>query len=169
VTLGGIVLAAGEATRFGAPKQLAALDGRPLVEHAVAALESVCDRVVVVLGAHAGEVRRGARLPDAVVCEDWEQGPFTSMRCGLAALGDDHDAVVIALGDQPGLTAERIRAVLAFDAPLARARDGDAPSHPIVVRPGAEFTHPAVRAAPGPDLGSLPDVDTRDDLEALTR
>jgi CTP:molybdopterin cytidylyltransferase MocA len=166
VTLGGIVLAAGEARRFGAPKQLAPLGGRPLVEHAVAALEAVCDRVVVVLGAHAEEVQRGARLPEVVFCEDWAEGIYASLQSGLRALGDV-DAVV-ALGDQPGLTTERIRAVLAHGAPIARARDGGAPSHPIVIRRGAQLTHPALRGAPGVELGPLPDVDTRDDLEALT-
>ena len=164
----GVVLAAGEGSRFGAPKQLALLDGRPLVEHVVETMRAACERVVVVLGAHADEVAAGARLGETVVCDDWAEGPYASMRCGLAALGDAPDAVVIALGDQPGLDAERIAAVLACDGPVARARDGGAPSHPIVVR-GPLPPHPAIRAAPGPELGPLPDVDTREDLEALTR
>ena len=164
--LGGVVLAAGEASRFGAPKQLAPLGGRPLVEHAVEALRAVCERVVVVLGAHAGEVAAGARLGETVVCEDWPEGPYASMRCGVAALGDGFDAVVIALGDQPGLGAERIAAVLACEGPVVRARDGEAPSHPIVVR-GALPPHADIRHAPGPDLEPLPDVDTLEDLEAL--
>ena len=57
--IGGIVLAAGEGKRFGGPKQVARLDGRPLLEHAVRAMLAVpsISPVVVVLGAHADAVR----------------------------------------------------------------------------------------------------------------
>jgi molybdenum cofactor cytidylyltransferase len=130
-------------------------------------MREACDRVIVVLGARAEDIRAGARLGESVVCPDWEDGVYASLQCGLAALGDDWDAVVVALADQPGLTPERIDAVLAHDAPIARARDGDAPSHPVVIRRGAALTHAAMRDAPGPDLGPLPDVDTRAELEAL--
>src|SRR5918997_1615678 len=61
----GLVLAAGAARRFGGPKQLAELDGRPLLEHALAALSGL-DRIVVVLGARADEIRAGADLGAAV-------------------------------------------------------------------------------------------------------
>jgi CTP:molybdopterin cytidylyltransferase MocA len=161
------VLAAGEGRRFGAPKQLAELDGRPLLEHAVATMTAVCDRVVVVLGARAEEVRAGARLDGAeiVVCPDWAEGTFASLRCGLEAVGGTTDAVVVALGDQPFLTPERIEAVLADDAPLARALDGGAPSHPVVIRRGAAVSPEALRAARGPELGPLADVDTPEALD----
>ncbi|MEA2445246.1 MAG: molybdenum cofactor cytidylyltransferase, partial [Thermoleophilales bacterium] len=58
--IAGIVLAAGAGTRFGGRKQLAELDGRPLLEHALEALESapVADRIVV-LGADAADVAAG--------------------------------------------------------------------------------------------------------------
>jgi nicotine blue oxidoreductase len=161
------VLAAGEGRRFGGPKQLAELGGRPLVEHAAAALREACDRVVVVLGAHADEVLAGARLDDVVVCPNWAEGTSASLRCGLAALGDEPDTVVVALGDQPGLTRERIEAVLAVGGAIVRARDGGAPSHPVVIRRGAHVTHEALRSAPGVELGPLADVDTREQLEAL--
>jgi CTP:molybdopterin cytidylyltransferase MocA len=130
-------------------------------------MREACERVIVVLGARAEEIQAGARLGESVVCPDWEGGVYASLQCGLAALGDEYDAVIVALADQPGLTRERIDAVLAHDAPIARARDGEAPSHPIVIRRGARLTHPAMRAAPGPDLGPLPDVDTRAELEAF--
>ena len=57
----GILLAAGEGRRFGGPKQLARVDGRPLIEHALEALHDL-DRRIVVLGARADEVRAGADL-----------------------------------------------------------------------------------------------------------
>ena len=55
--IGGLVLAAGAGTRFGSAKQLAELDGRPLLEHSILAMTaSPVGRVVVVLGAGAEEV-----------------------------------------------------------------------------------------------------------------
>jgi CTP:molybdopterin cytidylyltransferase MocA len=169
MSLAGVVLAAGEGRRFGGLKQLADLGGRPLLEHVVATMSAACDRVVVVLGARAEEVRRGVRLDgvEVVVCPDWAEGTFASLRCGLAALGDAPDAVVVALGDQPTLTRARIDAVLADGAPLARALDGGAPSHPVVIRRGAAVTREALRAARGPDLGPLEDVDTPESLRGL--
>jgi nicotine blue oxidoreductase len=161
------VLAAGEGRRFGGPKQLAELEGRPLLEHVVATMREACDRVVVVLGAHAERVRAGVALDgvEVVLCEDWAQGTFASLRCGLAALGKEPDAVVVALGDQPRLSRERIAAVLADGAPIARALDRGAPSHPVVIRRGAEVTREALRAARGPELGQLADVDTPEVLQ----
>jgi molybdenum cofactor cytidylyltransferase len=167
VGIAGVVLAAGEGARFGGPKQLAQLDGRPLLSHVVATMSAVCERVVVVLGARAEEVRAAAGGAETVLCAAWQDGIYASLQCGLAALGDDPDAVVVALGDQPSLSRARIEAVLAFDAPIARARDGGAPSHPVVIRRGAPLTHDAMRQAPGPDLGLLPDVDTPAELEAF--
>jgi CTP:molybdopterin cytidylyltransferase MocA len=70
--IGGLVLAAGQASRFGSAKQLAILDGRPLLEHAVRAITaSVIGRVIVVLGAGAEEVIAGVDLHGAepLVCE----------------------------------------------------------------------------------------------------
>ena len=62
--IGGVVLAAGGASRFGSPKQLAELDERPLLQHAVDAMLAVpaIDPVVVVLGAEAERVRAAVDL-----------------------------------------------------------------------------------------------------------
>src|SRR6476659_2932174 len=78
-----IVLAAGEASRFGAPKQRLLL---PLVlERARAA--ATLDEVVVVAGAY--ELEAEARV---VRCADWADGPGASLRCGLAALPPETEA-----------------------------------------------------------------------------
>ena len=169
MSLGGIVLAAGEGSRFGGAKQLAPFRGRPLLEHAIRAVAAACDETVVVLGAHADEVRAGVDLHGAraVLCAEWAEGPFASLRCGLRALGDAHDAVIVALGDQPGLSRERIDAVLAHGGPIVRASDGGAPSHPVVIRRGFALDHDALRHAPTVELGPLADVDTREELAAL--
>src|ERR1700682_2037413 len=138
--IAGIVLAAGASTRMGRPKMLLRAGGGTLLSAAVAPLlEAGLERVVVVLGDRAEEVRRGARLPAdprlvLVVCADWRAGIASSLKRGLEACADA-DAVVIALGDQPGVTAERVRMVTAAFGPgrdLVVAVHGGVPAHPIL-------------------------------------
>ena len=136
MTVGGLVLAAGEGRRFGATKQLAELAGRPLLEHALEAMTAVSPRVVV-LGHAADEIAAAVDLQGAtpVVCPEWAEGQASSLRCGLAALADC-DAVVVVLGDQPGITAEAVAAVAtaigAGDA--VRATYDGVPGHPVLLR-----------------------------------
>lgn len=137
--IGGLVLAAGAGRRFGSTKQLAELDGRPLVQHALDAMAAVpaVERVVVVLGSDADRVREGIELGDAepVICREWEEGLAASLRTGVAELSDA-EAVVVTLGDQPGVTSEVIAASLEERDGEARAvrtlYDGQ-PGHPVVI------------------------------------
>jgi molybdenum cofactor cytidylyltransferase len=136
--IGAVVLAAGEGSRFGGPKQLAELAGRPLLEHVLITLAAVpaVERTVVVLGARADEVRAAVDMHGAevIVADDWVEGQAASLRAGLAAL-DDVDGALILLGDQPGMTPAAIEAVLAhFDGTRAlRAVYNGAPGHPVVL------------------------------------
>jgi molybdenum cofactor cytidylyltransferase len=136
VTTGGLILAAGEGRRFGGTKQLAELDGRPLLEHVLAAMAGISPRVVV-LGHAADKIRRGVNLHGAsvIVCEDWAEGQAASLRAGLAALAGC-DAVVVVLGDQPGITAEAVAAVAAAagDEDAVRAVYDGTPGHPVLLR-----------------------------------
>jgi CTP:molybdopterin cytidylyltransferase MocA len=108
----GLVLAAGRGARMGRAKQLAELGGRPLLEHALAAMSAApLDDLVVVLGAYADEVLARVDLQRArpLLVPDWEQGMGSVIAAALAAVkepgaagaGDGWGAVVIALGDQP--------------------------------------------------------------------
>jgi molybdenum cofactor cytidylyltransferase len=140
--IAGIVLAAGSGSRFGGAKQLAELDGVPLLEHALRAIEAVpaIDRIVVVLGARADEVLAGVDLgaASAVVCEDWDEGQAASLRCGIEAVAADADAAVITLGDMPRITPAviaRFADLAAEHGEQARARavyDGE-PGHPVAL------------------------------------
>jgi len=96
------VLAAGESTRFGSPKQRLLLE--PVLERV---RRSGVDDVVVVLGAH--ELETSARVVD---CPDWRRGPGASLRCGLAALPPEAEAAVVVLGDGPDLAPEAIDRVM---------------------------------------------------------
>jgi CTP:molybdopterin cytidylyltransferase MocA len=135
VTIGGLILAAGEGRRFGGTKQLAELHGRPLLEYALEAMEGVSPRVVV-LGHAADKIRRGVNMHGASVveCEDWDEGQAASLRAGLAALAHC-DAVVVVLGDQPGITAEAVAAIVAEPGGDAvRATYDGRPGHPVLLR-----------------------------------
>ena len=136
MTVGALILAAGEGRRFGGTKQLAELDGRPLLEHALAAVSSISPRVVV-LGHAADEILARVDLQGAepVICADWADGQSASLRCGLAAL-DGADAVLVVLGDQPGVTPAAIDAVAAADGDdeAVRATYDGVPSHPVLLR-----------------------------------
>jgi CTP:molybdopterin cytidylyltransferase MocA len=182
VTATALVLAAGEGSRFGGAKQLAELRGRPLLAHAVATAKAAgLDRVVVVLGARAAEVRDAVDLAgvSVAVCEDWADGMSASLRCGLhAAAGSDE--VVVLLGDQPGVGAGAVARVRAAAGDAARATYGGAPGHPVVLRAAllaragelsgdAGFRDLLGAATPVEcgDLGDPRDIDTRDDLEMM--
>lgn len=136
-----IVLAAGTGTRFGGTKQLAELDGRPLIQHVVdAAARAGIEDIIVVVGHRADEVSAALRLPPhARVLDNPEHtaGMSTSLRAGLAALDEDVTAAVVLLGDQPTVSPESIRAVvdahLAAAAPATRARYGTTTGHPVVL------------------------------------
>jgi molybdenum cofactor cytidylyltransferase len=140
--IAGVVLAAGSGSRFGGAKQLAELDSRPLLEHALRAIEAVpaIERIVVVLGARADEVRAGVDFgaTEVVVCEDWEDGQSASLRRGIAAIAEDAEAAVITLGDMPRVTPQviaRFADLAAEYGGLARARavyEGK-PGHPVVL------------------------------------
>ncbi|MEA2148562.1 MAG: hypothetical protein QOD69_392 [Solirubrobacteraceae bacterium] len=140
--IAGVVLAAGGASRFGAVKQLAELDGRPLLEHAIRSIEAVpaIERVVVVLGARADEIRAGVDFgaTEVVVCDDWATGQSASLKTGIAAIAGAADAAVITLGDMPRVTPQviaRFAGLAAEHGAHARARavyDG-VPGHPVVL------------------------------------
>ena len=184
-----LVLAAGGSRRFGKTKQLALLEGRPLLEHALRAVRDApgITRVVVVLGAEAEAVAAGVDLSgtETVVALDWEEGIAASLRAGIAAVSDA-DAVVVILGDQPGVTRKAVDAVLRrvceSATTAARATYDGVPGHPVAIRRelfgevarlrgdlGARDlleAHGVVAVECG-DLARPDDIDTPADLEAL--
>jgi CTP:molybdopterin cytidylyltransferase MocA len=144
MSVGAVVLAAGEGRRFreagGGTKQLAPVDGRPLVEGALRAMEAaVFEDHVVVLGHAADDVAAavefGAFRP--VVHEGWAQGMASSLHAGLAAL-DDCDAAVVVLGDALGLDGQavvRVADALRLDlGSFVAAQYAGRWSHPVGLR-----------------------------------
>jgi molybdenum cofactor cytidylyltransferase len=123
---GCVVLAAGASVRMGTPKQLLEIDGRTLVRRAVeAALASPAWPVVVVLGAHADQVRPAlARLPViAIDNPTWAEGMASSIRAGIATLRQFSrtlEGAVVALCDQPSFSAESVAQLVAAQAATGR-------------------------------------------------
>ncbi len=111
----GLLLAAGTGRRLGrGPKALLPWHGRTLLAHQCATLRAVLDDVLVVLGAGAEQAR--PLLPPgcrAVLNDAWAAGLAGSLQRGVAAIGPNVDVVVIALVDQPGMSAGAISRLLA--------------------------------------------------------
>ena len=119
-----VVLAAGGGTRFDGPthKLLAPLGAKPVVVWAVEhALAAGLDETIVVTGA----ADLSHVLPPGVttvVNPDWAAGQAGSLQAAVAfARAAGHDAIVVGLGDLPGVPAEAWRLVAASGAELATA------------------------------------------------
>ena len=118
-SIGAIILAAGGGSRMGRTKQLLRIGGQSLVRRAArAALDAGCRPAVVVTGSDADAVAADvADLP--VQCAfnpNWSAGIGTSIRCGLSAvlaIEPSIAAVMIALCDQPRLSADVLRDLIA--------------------------------------------------------
>lgn len=154
-----LVLAAGAGRRYGQPKALVERDGQLLVERAVRTAEGGgCDRVVVVLGAAAAEVRQRADLGQAIRVEnrDWASGIGSSLRVGLVTLAvTEVVATVVLLVDMPGVTPAAVRRLARFATPdaLAMARYDERPGHPVLL--GRDHWPQVSRSALG-DVGARP-------------
>jgi molybdenum cofactor cytidylyltransferase len=194
-----VVLAAGASTRFGSPKALAPLDGRPVLEHVLDAVrEAGLEDIVVVLGHAAEAIEEGIEWLDERRVLNPDPGFLSSsLQVGLAAVDglDDDDegdvpirAAVIVLGDQPRVRPAVIRALIAAarttDCPVIAPRyaDGAGPN-PLLLRRdafdladeagGDRGLGPLLEERPELVLevhvdGGNPDVDTPEDLAALT-
>jgi molybdenum cofactor cytidylyltransferase len=117
--ISSIILAAGSSSRLGQSKQLILVHGKTLLENsALVALNSGVEHVVVVLGAQAALHRKAIeKLPvDIVINSDWEKGMGNSLKAGLHHLITNNpktEAVIIMVCDQPFLTSEHVKKLIA--------------------------------------------------------
>ncbi len=141
----GLILAAGASRRLGRAKQLLPY-GTGVLLDAVLAVARDCglEQTVLVLGGSAGEVRRTV---DTTGCEivlnpDFGAGCSSSIAAGIAALHPETGAVLLLLGDQPGVRSVDARALLRLlatdtdhggkNAPgIAVCRYDDGVGHPL--------------------------------------
>lgn len=164
--IAAVVLAAGASTRFGSPKQAVLLE--PIVRRVRESRE--LGEIVAVLGAH--EVETSART---VRCPEWERGPGASLRCGLAALGDEVEAAVVVLGDGPAIDPRAIdRVVTAWRGGAGdrvAATYGGVRLHPLLLSrnvwedvPDAGLRALPAELVPCDDLSPPGDVDSADQV-----
>lgn len=129
--LSAVVLAAGAATRFGSPKQLL------LLPYVLEQLDHApVDEIVIVAGAYPIVGSEALPLGEArvVECADWALGPGASLRCGLAAVSANAEAVLVVLADGPFLDPRAVERVLAHrdQAPVVAASYQGVRGHPAV-------------------------------------
>ena len=142
--ISGLILGAGASLRVGEPKQLLPFADTTLIGWVVRQAQRTLhlDEVIVVLGRSADEIRERVDFGDAKVIENlvFTEGCASSYRAGLAALDSHADAIMIILGDQPGITPEIIDS-LAEDwrrsnAPIAictyEGQNGRRKGHPMI-------------------------------------
>jgi len=185
----GLVLAAGGSLRLGEPKQLLPFGSATLLDHTVAtARDCGFDQLIVAIGGSSERVRSAVDLSGAEVVEnpDFGEGCSSSIAAALGAIDPRAEALVLMLGDQPGVSAETVRALLdgrAEGTAFAVCRYDDGRGHPLAFgkqlfgeladlhgdkavwklmdRHERELVEVPI---PGP---IPPDVDTREDYEAV--
>ena len=160
-SVAGVLLAAGEGSRFGQPKALVELDGQTLAERGVnTLLAGGADPIFVVIGAAPVELD-GIHT---VYNQHWRTGMGSSLRAALRALPPDVDAVVVALADQPLVGAEAVARLIAayrVGAAVAVAAYEGKPRNPVLL---AREHWPEVIATATGDQGARAFLRSRPDL-----
>jgi molybdenum cofactor cytidylyltransferase len=136
----GLVLAAGTSSRLGTQtKQLLPWQDTTMLGWVVRRVEaSLLDEVVVVVGHQAEEIRRQVAVHRArfVEAPDFHEGCTSSIRAGLEALHPQAEAVVLILGDQPGIERDTIAAVVEgwrhLPTPIVRVSYRGRSGHPML-------------------------------------
>jgi len=104
---GIIILAAGSSSRLGSPKQNLVYKGKTLLQRAVdTALASICEPVIVVLGANSEAIRPAIENSGVTIIQNdnWKEGMASSIRAGIGQLQNvspDIKSVILMLCDQP--------------------------------------------------------------------
>lgn len=129
-----VVLAAGGSSRLGRPKQLLDFDGEPMIVHAArVALDAGCDRTIVVWGAAPLPAALDALDVEPLENRDWAEGLASSIRIAVESAGEAR--ILLTLADQPMVTAEHLRALLAIPAPIVATAYGGTAGVPCAFAP----------------------------------
>ena len=189
--LGIVILAAGEARRFGACKQLALLHTKPLLQHVIdAALPLRPTRLIVMTGKYHEDIASakdqgvvtGAEL---IHNPDWSSGMSSSIRLGCELLYDDCDQLLVLLADQVLVSTSELETLTAqaVDGGSACAGFSETVGPPAVfsracypdlltldAENGAKklLTDPAKQVTIVPMKSAGWDIDSKDDLERLS-
>jgi molybdenum cofactor cytidylyltransferase len=184
----GLVLAAGGSTRLGQPKQALRYGSGTLLDHVLGVARACAfDQLVCVIGGGGDDVRAAVNFEGVKVVVNlaFGSGCSSSIATALGALDPRADVLVLMLGDQPGVSADAVRALVAGrgSAPIAACGYTDGRGHPLAFG-RAMFSElaamhgdkavwklmdrfaPAVLEVPVP--GPIPrDIDTWEDYQAV--
>lgn len=189
--LGIVVLAAGEARRFGACKQLAEFQGKPLLQHVIdAALALPHKRLMVVTGKYDQEIKKAFESgmvsgAEQVYNPDWPEGLSSSIRLGCQLLGSDCDRILVLLADQVLISTDELFALIdgtdssgiacaGFSGTVGPPALFGSAFYPALLSLNAENGAKKILINPENQVRVVPmasagwDVDTPEDLEKLT-
>jgi molybdenum cofactor cytidylyltransferase len=113
--IAGIILAAGESSRFGKPKQLMLWKGQPYIRHVIfTAMKAGLDPIVVVVGYSGEEVKKViSDLPVRIVNnQEWKMGLSSSIQVGVTALPKTVGGVIFLQADQPQISKRLIESII---------------------------------------------------------
>lgn len=136
-----VLLAAGNSSRMGVPKQLLPFRGKSLLHHAVdTALETSCGPVLVVTGAYGNEITHALHNKAITIVDNpqWQEGIAASIRAGITAAmnAGNADAVLLMVCDQPFITPALLQSLLQVQrntgAPAVAGRYGDKKGTPVL-------------------------------------
>ena len=190
--ISGLILGAGASSRLGQPKQLLPFKGTTLLGWVTAQVERATglDEMVVVLGRAGDEIRRQVDFAMATVVDNpvFGEGCASSYRAGIGAITPMSEAIMILLGDQPGVGPEIIDRVARewreVDSQIALCSYRGRKGHPMIfARPmfdqlvglhgdkaawklvdaNLDLVHQVAFDLPFPE-----DIDTLEDFERLT-
>jgi len=106
-----VILAAGESRRFGGIKQLADLEGKPLLQKVIDQCSQVtgCD-LFLVLGANSDiiQARLSLESVDVIINPNWQEGISSSIDSAVKRLQNEYSAILLIAGDQPRITAAEL-------------------------------------------------------------
>ena len=105
--IAGVILAAGDSSRMGFPKQLAEYKGKTILETVVDTVTSNLDETVVVLGHENDTITEKLDFKESTILinENWEEGIVSSIRTALFYLSENNeiDSAMIFMADQPSV------------------------------------------------------------------
>ena len=111
----GVILAAGDSTRMGFPKQLAEVKDKPLLELVIEKVNSYFESSTVVLGFENEIIEEKINFYNSniLINENWEEGIVSSIRTALFFYQEQKqiENLVFFLGDQPEVRDEVIIAL----------------------------------------------------------
>jgi molybdenum cofactor cytidylyltransferase len=107
-TIAIIIVAAGNSSRLGQPKQLIPINGISMLYSVAKIATRISKQVMCIVGfnaeKHTEELKSLAI--DCLVNPNWQQGMGSSIACGIKNLADDTDSVMILLCDQWAVTTQ---------------------------------------------------------------